>query len=145
MRRGNLRDAILLLLLERPMHGYEIIQQLVARTSGLWRPSPGSAYPMLRRLEQGRLITSHQVGKRRSFSLTDAGRAEAKGRLGARPPWLEVADGVDPRALELRDAVSDIGWAVFHVARIGTTEQCLEAVEILNRTWRGLYLILADD
>jgi DNA-binding PadR family transcriptional regulator len=145
MPRGNLRNAILLLLLERPMHGYEIIQQLVARTSGLWRPSPGAVYPALRRLQHDGLVTSDQVGKRLSFSLTDAGRAEASQQFGARPPWLEVADSVSPLALELRDAVSQIGWAVMHIATIGTADQCRQAAEILDHARRRLYLALAEE
>jgi len=40
--RGDVRAAILALLAERPMHGYEMIQELEARTGGVWRPSPGS-------------------------------------------------------------------------------------------------------
>src|SRR5262245_27196659 len=50
-RRGNVRAAILALLTERPMHGYEMIQELDQRTGGVWRPSPGSVYPTLQLLE----------------------------------------------------------------------------------------------
>ena len=57
-RRGNVRAAILALLNERPMHGYEMIQELDQRTGGVWRPSPGSVYPTLQLLEDEGLITS---------------------------------------------------------------------------------------
>src|SRR6516225_3154465 len=43
-RRGDVRAAILVLLAERPMHGYEMIQQIAERSNGIWRPSPGSVY-----------------------------------------------------------------------------------------------------
>ena len=56
-RRGNVRAAILALLTERPMHGYEMIQELDQRTGGVWRPSPGSVYPTLQLLEDEGLIT----------------------------------------------------------------------------------------
>src|ERR1700678_2150974 len=46
-RRGNVRAAILALLAERPMHGYEIIQEVAERSQDLWKPSPGSVYPTL--------------------------------------------------------------------------------------------------
>ena len=52
-RRGDVRSAILALLNERPMHGYEIIGELSDRTEGLWRPSPGSIYPTLQLLASG--------------------------------------------------------------------------------------------
>ena len=44
-RRGDVRAAILALLAERPMHGYEMIQEIAERTDGVWKPSPGSVYP----------------------------------------------------------------------------------------------------
>ena len=50
-RRGAVRGAILRLLAERPMHGYELITELEERTGGRWRPSPGSVYPALAQLE----------------------------------------------------------------------------------------------
>ena len=40
--RGDVRLAILLLLDEEPMHGYQMMQELAERSGGIWRPSPGS-------------------------------------------------------------------------------------------------------
>src|SRR4030095_16003427 len=73
-RRGDVRAAILALLAERPMHGYEMIQERQQRTGGVWRPSPGSVYPTLQMLEEEGLITGEQAEGRRRFSLTEAGR-----------------------------------------------------------------------
>ena len=42
-RRGDVRAAILVLLAERAMHGYETIQEIAERSQDLWRPNPGSA------------------------------------------------------------------------------------------------------
>src|SRR5919202_1879353 len=89
VRRGNVRAAILALLAERPMHGYEIIQELEARTSGLWRPSAGSIYPTLQQLEDEGLVVGTESEGRRRYVLTDAGRTEAE-RL-ERPPWERFA------------------------------------------------------
>ena len=49
--RGDIRAAILALLAEEPMHGYQIIRELSERSGGVWRPSPGSVYPTLQQLE----------------------------------------------------------------------------------------------
>src|SRR5579883_751720 len=49
--RGDVRAATLLLLAERPLHGYQIIQEISDWSGGLWRPSPGSVYPALQMLE----------------------------------------------------------------------------------------------
>src|SRR3954452_17716485 len=76
--RPNVRPAVLALLLERPMHGYEMIQELDARTNGIWRPSPGSVYPTLQMLEDEGLIEAEATGGRKRYTLTADGRGEAE-------------------------------------------------------------------
>src|SRR5262245_17962661 len=49
--RGDLKYALLELLQERPMHGYEMMKALQERTGGLYTPSAGSVYPTLQMLE----------------------------------------------------------------------------------------------
>src|SRR5436190_5168740 len=72
-RRGDVRSAILVLLREQPMHGYQVIQELAERTGGEWRPSPGSVYPTLQLLEETGLIAGAEREGRRIFSLTPEG------------------------------------------------------------------------
>ena len=67
-RRGDVRAAILKLLAERPMHGYEMIQEIAERSQNLWRPSPGSVYPTLQLLVDEGLIVATEVKAARSFS-----------------------------------------------------------------------------
>lgn len=77
-RRGDVRASILALLADRPMHGYEMIQEIGERSGGAWKPSPGSVYPTLQLLEDEGLIESASEGGKKLFTLTDAGRAEAE-------------------------------------------------------------------
>src|SRR5690349_9859562 len=143
-RRGDVRAAALALLTERPMHGYEMIQELESRTEGMWRPSPGSVYPTLQLLEDEGLVTVQESDGKRLFSLTDAGRAEAAKAADAPKPWDQVTKGVDPNAFALRNA----GWAVISAARqvvaVGTEEQKTRAIEVLDETRRRLYGMLAE-
>src|SRR5215475_12080019 len=76
-RRGDVRAAALALLTERPMHGYEMIQELEERTGGMWRPSPGAVYPALQLLEDQGLVTADAEAGKRLFYLTDSGREGA--------------------------------------------------------------------
>jgi len=140
--RGDVRAAILALLAERPMHGYEMIQELEARTGGVWRPSPGSVYPTLQLLEDEGLIVGEEAEGRRRFTLTDAGRAEAE-RQG-QTPWEQVTAGVAPAAWSLRDAIGQIVQASWSVAQAGTEAQQAKALEILNDSRRRLYALLAE-
>ena len=48
------------LLRERPMHGYEMIQELQERSGGVWRPSAGSIYPTLQLLEDEGLVAARR-------------------------------------------------------------------------------------
>ena len=100
------------------MHGYEMIQELEARTNGLWRPSAGSIYPTLQLLEDEGLVTAEESEGRRRFSLTDAGRAEAEEL--ERPPWEELTDHGEGHASSLRDSAFQLGAAIIQVARTGS-------------------------
>lgn len=142
-RRGNVRAAVLALLTERPMHGYEMISELDARTGGLWRPSPGSIYPTLQLLEDEGLIVSETSEGRKRFTLTDAGRAEAA-RAAENAPWQEFADDTVSQAQDFREAAFGIMDALRQVGFAGTDEQRARALEVLTETKRKLYAILAD-
>src|SRR5438093_2134098 len=103
-RLGDVRIGVLGVLAERPMHGYEVIRELEARSGGRWRPSPGSVYPTLQLLEDEGLVKGEERDGRRVFEITDAGRAELAARSkdgGA--PWEDTADPNDP-VMSLRNA-----------------------------------------
>src|ERR1700759_90634 len=59
-RRGDVRAAVLALLAERPMHGYEMIKEIEERTQGAWTPSAGSIYPMVQLLGDEGLIRGEE-------------------------------------------------------------------------------------
>ena len=143
-RRGDVRAALLALLAERPMHGYEMIRELDERTGGLWKPSPGSVYPTLQLLEEEALVTGDEVEGKRRFTLTDAGREAVAEQTGP-SPWEQVTEGVDAEQLALRDGVFQVMAATRQLAQTGTAEQRRRGGEILADARRKLYGILAED
>jgi DNA-binding PadR family transcriptional regulator len=142
-RRGDIRAAILALLTEEPMHGYQIIQELAARTDDVWRPSPGSVYPTLQQLEDEDLIRpAESTTGKRVFELTDAGREAA----ALQPePWKQVAGDADDALVGLRDLVFQVLDATRQVAATGSKDQLESAQTILRDTRKQLYRLLADD
>ncbi|MET9953747.1 PadR family transcriptional regulator [Streptomyces sp. NPDC006339] len=143
-RRGDVRASILALLKDRPMHGYEMIQEIGERSGGAWKPSPGSVYPTLQMLEDEGLIASESDGGKKLFTLTDAGRAEAE--AGPEAPWEEAGRGVDWDALnEVRQAGFGLMEAFGQVWKTGSPEQRQKAVEVITEARKKLYLILADE
>ena len=142
--RGDVRSAILGLLAEEPMHGYQIIQELTERSGGIWRPSPGSIYPTLQQLEDEGLVRADKADGRRVFKLTDTGRAEAARRAeGGSPPWA-MWDESSPLA-DLRDIGIGVATAVVQVAQAGNPDQVERAKEILTDARKRLYRLLAED
>ena len=142
--RPNVRAAVLALLLERPMHGYEIIQELDSRTNGIWRPSPGSIYPTLQLLEDEGLIEAAADGGRKSYRLTADGRPEAE-TAAQNPPWTQFGDDDTLNQVQdFRDAAVGILGALKQVGFSGTPAQREQALAVLNETKRKLYAILAE-
>ena len=70
--------AVLGLLKERPMHGYQLSRELGDSLGGLWRVSYGSLYPTLRRLEADDAIES-QAGDERGARRKKVYRITPKG------------------------------------------------------------------
>ncbi|MEU5775204.1 PadR family transcriptional regulator [Streptomyces venezuelae] len=143
-RRGDVRASILALLKDRPMHGYEMIQEIAERSGGAWKPSPGSVYPTLQLLEDEGLISSASEGGKKLFSLTDAGREAAE--EGPEAPWEEAGRGVDWDTLnEIRQAGFGLMEAFGQVWKTGSKEQREKALTVINDARKKLYLILADE
>src|SRR4051812_3091975 len=142
--RGDVRAAIIGLLAERPMHGYEMIQELSNRTGGFWKPSPGSVYPTFQLLEDEGLITGEEADGRRRFTLTEAGQAESEQAGRGRAPWEHMTEDVGETMLELRAAYGQLFQAL-QAMHGGSEEQQARAVELLTEPRRRLYAILAED
>jgi DNA-binding PadR family transcriptional regulator len=144
-RRGDVRAAILAVLAEQPMNGYQIIQEIAERSEGVWRPSPGSVYPALQQLEDEGLVQSVERDGRRSFELTEAGRAHVEEhREELTAPWEAVAGTVTDELLELRELGMQLAMAFVQVAQAGSPAQIAEARRVLIDARRALYRILAE-
>jgi DNA-binding PadR family transcriptional regulator len=73
--RGDLKFALLELLVERPMHGYEMMKELQERSGGMYSASPGSVYPTLQMLEDRDFVTVSETDGKKVYTITDGGRA----------------------------------------------------------------------
>jgi DNA-binding PadR family transcriptional regulator len=142
-RRGDVRSAVLRLLSEEPMHGYQIIQELSARSGGAWRPSAGSVYPTLQLLEDEGLVEAEASGGKRIFKLTEAGQ-EVVAKTADKPaPWEEAASG--DAGGGLREQMPRVGAAVAQIAMTGDSDKIARAAAILSDARKKLFAILAED
>jgi DNA-binding PadR family transcriptional regulator len=144
-RRGDVRAAILGVLAEQPMNGYQIIQEIASRSSGVWKPSPGSIYPTLQQLEDEGLVRVEDDGGRRVYTLTDEGRGyvnEHADEVSA--PWQAMSEaGEDDDGL--KPLIGQVAGAVWQIVATGTPEQQAKGRDALVELRRKLYSILAED
>jgi DNA-binding PadR family transcriptional regulator len=144
-KRGDVRAAILALLSEEPRNGYQIIQEIAERSQGGWKPSPGAVYPALQQLTDEGLVRAEETDGRKTFHLTDAGRAYvAEHADDVRAPWEEMTPQVDDSAWEIMDLGRQTAAALFQVLQTGSDAQIRQARQTLVETRRKLYQILAD-
>ena len=145
-RRGDVRAALLVLLAEEPRNGYQLIQEIAERTQDMWRPSPGAVYPALSQLEDEGLVRAQETDGKRSFALTEEGRAhvaEHAGSIGK--PWEKVTEGIGEPELALRDHFRQLAIAFTQIVKTGDPDQIEAAKAILTDARKALYRILAGD
>ncbi|NNC42051.1 MAG: PadR family transcriptional regulator [Acidimicrobiia bacterium] len=142
--RGDVRLAILFLLAEEPMHGYQMMQELSDRSGGMWRPSPGSVYPTLQQLEDEGLIEPKEAAGKRVFALTDDGRDYLENQSEP-APWEKFNAGSHDHFVGLRDAAFQLGAALIQVATSGDESQVEAARDIVADAKSKVYEILKED
>ena len=142
--RGEVRTAVLALLAEQPMHGYQIIHEIEERSGGSWKPSAGSVYPTLQLLADEGLISAEESNGRKIYSLTDEGR-EAVADAGASAPWESTNSASGHGYAALPKSGVELAQAAAQVGRTGSPEQIKQAVTVLDDARRRLYSILAQD
>jgi DNA-binding PadR family transcriptional regulator len=146
-RRGDVRAAILTLLAERPMHGYEMTQEIATRSNNLWKPSPGSVYPTLQLLvDEGLIVPTEAEGSKKTFELTEEGR-QAADRIET-PPWEQIlADQEDeaPSHQNLHGAAAQLMAAVGQSSFTASEEQQQRILDIVNNARREIYQVLGEE
>ncbi|RVW02116.1 PadR family transcriptional regulator [Rhodococcus xishaensis] len=139
--RGDVRAAVLLLLKEDAMYGYQLMQTITDRTNGAWRPSAGAIYPTLQQLEDEGMVHTSAEGGRKLVKLTESGRAYVEQNAESwGDPFAFAGSGPD-----LRGPLRDLHGAARQVQMSGTAAQVAAAEKILADARRALYMILAGD
>jgi DNA-binding PadR family transcriptional regulator len=145
MKRGDVRAAIIRLLSESPMHGYQIIHEIQTRSGGAWKPSAGSVYPALQLLADEGLVTSKETAGRRTYSLTKTGQEVADAESATTAPWVTGSDRESGPRGALAMAGISLARAAADVARRSKDEEILEATSIIDEAAKKLKAMLAQD
>ena len=136
---GEIRLALLSMLESGPKHGYELMKELEAKSGGIYKASAGAIYPALQQLEDEGMVTSDPTAGKRTYTLTDAGRAELAResepvrRIWARAheagTWVFGPEGVEmarPAAEVMKVAIRVAGRNWNDSAKIAKIREILE-------------------
>ena len=137
-----MRLALLSLLAERPMHGYELMKEMEARSGGMYRASAGTVYPNLQQMEDEGLVRmeTSEDGKR-VYTITEEGRkalaAEKDGveRIWSRASaWDDWSDVFSPGAQEVWSPIMRVMRSAVRAAAKGDPKRIERVRALLNKT-----------
>ena len=138
---GEIRLALLSMLESGPKHGYELMKELETKSGGVYKASAGAIYPALQQLEDEGMANSETVSGKRTYSLTDAGRAELQReaetvkqiwrraeQAGDWAPWIgmEGAEVMRPAAELMKTALRAATRGSHDSAKIAKIREVLE-------------------
>jgi len=138
---GEIRLALLSMLENGPKHGYELMKELETKSGGIYKASAGAIYPALQQLEDEGLVISDATAGKRTYSLTDAGKAELQReaetvkrlwqraeQAGDWAPWigLEGAEMMRPAAEVMKAALRAATRGSHDSAKIAKIREILE-------------------
>jgi len=89
MLKHQLRIIVLKKLDEKSMSGYDLIKEIYTST-GSWKPSYGSMYPLLKELYSKKFVTVKTINRRKVYSITALGRSTLKDALASSQNIMET-------------------------------------------------------
>lgn len=97
LKRGTLEMALLKLLQEREMYGYELVTAFEERSDGKFQMKDGTLYPVLYRLEKAGLVEPHwqtpeRGVPRKYYRVTAAGRKKTRQLI---EEWRAFVDAIE--------------------------------------------------
>jgi len=96
--RGLLQFLVLKLLAENAMSGVEIVEKIEQETRGFWKPSSGSLYPLLAKLQERGYTRESPTGESgmKRYILTDEGEAFFKKQVKLGQKFLKKLEYLAP-------------------------------------------------
>lgn len=145
-KRGILKYVILKMLAEESRHGYDLIREFRRKD---WPGGAGSVYPLLASLEEDGLIAGRDEGERRTYDVTEKGRERLAEHVAHFGGFFEEeesdADPEDAARGDLREAAGRLIQAVRQLGAGSKVETIAQARDLLDKTRREIYTLLARE
>jgi DNA-binding PadR family transcriptional regulator len=138
--RGLVRFLVLDAIASQPRHGYEIIQVIVDKSGGAYRPSPGVIYPTLQMLEELGQACTVERDQRKVYAITEAGQRELADHA---PEVAEFYEGYGDAHWERHaDDVANVMKRVGRVLRL--FKHAMRRGQVRPTTLRKMHAILDE-
>ena len=131
----SVRQGMLALLAEHPMHAYQLRQEFEHRTGGTWPLNMGQVSTTLDRLLRDGLVQSDDATEVPQYELTETGREELARWWGA--PVVRSSPTRDELTIKLALAVTVPGVDVVRLVQTQRTET-MRALHELTRLKAGV-------
>ena len=147
-QNGHKRSLINLYVLHslhrEPKTGYDLLKEIEELTKGVWVPSKGTIYPMLRQLEEEGIITPQETGARAKtiYALTEEGEVVLTEMKEARHQSHENVQIIRSIHTEIfgegRASLAESVWEIRECIRNLSEDKQKRAQEILMQCKRDL-------
>jgi DNA-binding PadR family transcriptional regulator len=77
--------VMMVLLMHKPMYGYEVVKDLRDKYEGIWVPQTGSVYPALRKLQDHGILSVENLDGKDYYHLSEEGLQWFKEELARLP------------------------------------------------------------
>ncbi|MEV6602295.1 PadR family transcriptional regulator [Actinoplanes sp. NPDC051346] len=145
MRKGDVRIALIGLLDESPSNGYQLMQSIIARSGGRWRPSAGSIYPTLSQLVDENLVRAPDDEPERRHQLTPSGReVAAQQRSEFDRLWAGEPSPQSSGAARVHEISDKLHLAAARLTDAESPERLIRAASILEHAHRDLQRLFPD-
>ncbi len=145
LAKGDFPGLLLVVLQEKPMHGYEIMKALEERFHGFYKPSAGSIYPALRTLNRRGLVTVAGGERRKVYRITPEGRAYLRGvKKELRSHFSQIQDALGPERTGMFREFRTTGRLLATNLRNVTPEQAKELRVLMVEMRERILKILAE-
>lgn len=145
LARGDFAGLLLVVLREKPMHGYEVMKAMEERFHGFYKPSAGAIYPALRSLLRKGYVTVTGEERRKTYRITKQGENYLRGvRAELKARFQQIQKTLGPERAAMFKEFRKTGRLLATNSRTVTPKQARELQGLMIEMRKRILTILAE-
>jgi len=145
LAKGDFAGLVMVVLREKPMHGYEIMKAIEERFHGLYKPSAGAIYPSLQSLLNKGYVTVTGGERRKTYRITRRGENYLRGvRSELKARFQQIQKTLGPERAGMFREFRNTGRLLATNIRTVTPRQARELQGLMIEMRKRILMILAE-